>query len=65
MIIGDIHQFIGHCLIPVDPWSEMHREIDPVSADPADASWQLPGRHSLNNGYTIRGYCDRGMLGGI
>ena len=20
-IIGNIHQFIGHCLIPLDPWS--------------------------------------------
>ena len=20
IIIGDVHQFIGHCLIPLDPW---------------------------------------------
>ena len=20
-IIGDVHQFIGHCLIPLDPWA--------------------------------------------
>ena len=26
VIIGDIHQFNGHCLIPLDPWGEIKRE---------------------------------------
>ena len=21
IIIGDVHQFIGHCIIPLDPWT--------------------------------------------
>ena len=23
IIIGDVHQFIGHCLIPLDPWKNL------------------------------------------
>ena len=25
IIIENIHQFIGHCLIPLDPWNQPHK----------------------------------------
>ena len=24
VIIGDVNKFIGHCLIPLDPWQKLH-----------------------------------------